>query len=146
MNKQITFDIGIKKIKDLSFSVNEEITPEKETGIQITQSVFFNKSDDTITFNLDIRFLTKEDNIEFISSKTSTTFYIPNLAQYESKDVPETYNPPDAMMITIVSLSITHARALIARNALGTKFADIYLPIFDPSKLTNDLFPRNKKE
>jgi len=146
MEKKITFDIGIKKIKDLAFSVNEEITPEKESGIQINSGLHFDKTENTIEFSLDIRFTQKQGGVEFMSSKTSTIFFVPDLAKYENPDAPNSFNPPDAMIITIVSLSLTHARALIARNADGTKFKDIYLPIFNPTDITNNLFSKQLKK
>ncbi|MCD4794679.1 MAG: hypothetical protein K8R54_15695 [Bacteroidales bacterium] len=145
MKKEITFDIGIRKIKDLAFSVNEDVEFKKETSIQINSGLQFNKSDDTIELLLNINFLTKESNIEFMNSRTSNIFYIPNLVQYENKTNPDMFNLPDAMLITIVSLSITHARALISRNAKGTKFEDIYLPIFNPADLTKNLFSKKSK-
>ncbi len=140
MKKEIIFQIGIKKIKDLAFSVDEKVTLEKETGIQIQQSLQFNKSENTIEFILNINFTNKQGNVVFMSSRTSNIFLIPNLVQYENPKNPDTFNLPDAMIMTIVSLSITHARALISQNAEGTKFSNIYLPIINPADITKNLF------
>lgn len=140
MKKQTTFQLGIKKIKDLAFSANEEVTIGKETGIEIKHNLKFNKSENTIEFIMDIDFITKKDNTIFMSSRISNIFFVPTLNKYESPQTPNTYNLPDQMLVTIVSISITHARALISRNAVGTKFADIYLPIINPTEFTHNLF------
>jgi hypothetical protein len=140
MKKETTFQIGIKKIKDLAFSVDESIDPGKEIGLKMKHSLQFNKSDSTIELVLEISFLKKSDDKIFMSSRTGNIFSIPDLDKFESEDTPQTYNIPDAMLTTIVSLSFTHSRALIARNAEGTKFSDIFLPIIDPKSLAEKFF------
>jgi len=47
------------------------------------------------------------------------------------------------MLITIVGLSISHTRALMAQKALGTKFSEVYIPIVNPTQITKDLFSKS---
>ena len=89
---------------------------------------------------MSIDFITKEDNTIFMSSRISNLFFVPTLNKYENPQTPNIYKLPDQMLVIILSISITHARALISRNAVGTKFADIYLPIINPTEFTHNLF------
>ena len=140
MKKQTTVQIGIKKIKDLAFSVNEDVEIGEKTGIQIKHNLKFSKAEKTIEFIMDIGFLTKEEGITFMSSRISNLFFVPALNKYENPKVANTFDLPNGLLVTIVSISITHARALISRNAGSTKFADIYLPIINPTEFTQNLF------
>lgn len=46
-------------------------------------------------------------------------------------------------MIMLLSLSVSHTRALLAKNASGTKFSEFYLPIINPSDLYKQLSHAN---
>jgi len=66
-------------------------------------------------------------------------FSVLELADYH-KSENETYDIPDNVMVTFLSLSVSHTRALLAKNSQGTKFAGLYIPIVNPTDLFNQLF------
>lgn len=146
MEQKKTFQIGIKQIKDLGFSVNEEINVDSDSGIQIQSNLVFNKEENTIELILSFSFFRKSDNQTFMSGRTSNLFFVPDLVNFENTNNPDTFDIPDGLIYTIISLSYSHSRALLAQNAVGTKFAHIYLPIKNPVELSQDLFKNMQKK
>lgn len=73
--------------------------------------------------------------------KTSNVFLFLELANYHKPDTNE-FNIPDNVMVTFLSLSISHSRALLSKNAMGTKFADLIIPIVNPSDILKKLFSK----
>ncbi len=141
MNNEITIQVGLKKIKDIEFSVNEEIKVKGDFGLNISQHTNFNIPDKIIELILEIDFFTK-DNQHFLHSKTSNQFHVPNIEEFKTSENPEEYNLPEPLLVTILGLSISHSRALIAKNSLGTIFSEIYLPIVNPVELAKQLFKK----
>jgi hypothetical protein len=76
--------------------------------------------------------------------KTSNVFLFSELPNFHKSDSNE-FNIPDNVLVTFLSLSISHSRALLAKNALGTKFADLYIPIVNPTEIFNQLFNKTSK-
>ena len=70
-------------------------------------------------------------------------FSVLELADFHKPDS-ETYDIPNNVMVTFLSLSVSHTRALLAKNAQGTNFAGLYIPIVNPSDLFNQLFTAAK--
>jgi hypothetical protein len=77
----------------------------------------------------------------FMKMKTSNVFLILELADFYMSETDQ-FNIPDNVLVTLLSLSISHTRALLAKNAIGTKFAELYIPIVNPSEVLKQLFSK----
>jgi hypothetical protein len=55
-------------------------------------------------------------------------------------------NLPDNLGVTMLSMAITHTRALLAKSASGTIFKNILIPIVNPSELYHSLKEQSLKE
>lgn len=141
-SKQV--NIAIKKIKDIEFFVNEQAALPLNGVLNISFNVTtqFNIEDNTVEIILNTLFTTLEKNEEVMKIKTTNLFWIKELSEFlDTKKGLITV--PDNLMITLLSLSVSHTRALLAKNALGTKFSEFYLPIVNPADLYKKLFQTN---
>lgn len=138
-------NIAIKKIKEVEFSINEEVvllpTEEINFGFELTTNI--NEDEKAVELMLTSRFDKKDNNELLLKIKTSNVFTVLELADlYDKKN--KLYHIPDHALITMLSLSISHSRALLAKNTLGTKFSEIYIPIVNPTQVFNQLFGKEK--
>jgi hypothetical protein len=133
--------IAIKKIKDIEFSVNEALSPEDlasfNFGFELTINLVLD--DNSVEMILSAIFSDKPQGDIFMKIKTSNVFSLLELADFHNPENNE-FNIPDNILVTLLSLSISHTRALLAKNAQGTKFADLYIPIVNPSEVLKQLF------
>ena len=65
-------------------------------------------------------------------------FFIANIRQFLKDGI---LNLPSDLLISIVSLSISHTRGLFAQNLAGTAFNDFMLPITNPIDAAKHFFP-----
>ena len=134
-------NITISRIKEVEYFINESIELQLGAQVNINFQVTTNiKPDDkTIEMLLTAQFAEITEGIVLLKIKTSNIFSVLELADFY-KPENETYFIPDNVMITFLSLSVSHTRSLLAKNAQGTKFADFYIPIVNPTNLFNQLF------
>jgi len=134
-------NIAIKKIKEIEFFVNEAIELEDPAlfniGFELTINVTLLHN--TIKMVLPTIFAVSNRNNVFMRIKTSNVFLFLELADFRKSESDE-FDIPDNVMVTLLSLSISHSRALLAKNSLGTKFAELYIPIVNPSEILKQLF------
>ncbi|WP_047451892.1 hypothetical protein [Alistipes sp. ZOR0009] len=135
-----TFEIGISKIKDIEFLVDESIAVSSPDAISINFEVNLNVNAELkmLDLVLTVKYLYNGEQ-NFLKIKTSNVFLVPSFDQL-GKDDNGDLLLPDGLLVTMLSLSISHTRALLAKNSLGTKFSDYYLPIVNPAELAADLF------
>jgi len=133
-------NIAIKKIKDIEFFVNEDIEVSDPNYISVSFELGTNFQIEENSIELQLTAFFKEDKQGeiFMRIKTSNVFLMIELSEFADKDS-NTFQIPNNIMTTLFSLSFSHTRALLAKNALGTKFADIYLPIINPSEMVMQL-------
>lgn len=133
-------NIGIKKIKDIEFFVNEAVTLtdpfEANINFELTTNVHLEEK--AVEMLLTASFAEKDKGELFMKIKTSNVFFILELSDFVDKEK-EAFLIPDNVMVTLFSLSVSHTRALLAKNALGTKFSEIYLPIINPAEMLKNL-------
>jgi len=134
-------NIAISRIKEVEYFINEsiELQPSAQVNINFKVTTNIKIDDKTVEMLLTAQFAEKAEGIVLLKIKTSNVFSVLELADFQ-KPENETYDIPDNVMITFLSLSISHTRALLAKNAQGTKFADLYIPIVNPTDLFNQLF------
>lgn len=140
MNKEL--HIAIKQIKELSFSINNDVDIEyvnanKSPSLDYEQELKFNDEDLSIDITLSFAFYekTKDNVITFLSIKTINSFYIHELKSFKGD---EEYNLPEILIPTILGLSISHTRALLSKNTIGSKYSNIFIPILNPTKLAEE--------
>jgi|GEM_PF-2084483 len=128
--------ISIRQIKDIDFFANQSIDlkPE-ESSILFENNINFNFKDDYIEFFLTVIYKEKQRQEEFLRYKCSTSFNVVDLGRFKSKEEGEKINFPEMALASMLGITLSHARALLAKNASGTKFAQFYLPIINPTDM-----------
>lgn len=134
-------NIAISRIKEVEYFINEsfELQPDAQVNINFQVTTNFKLDDKIVEMILTAQFAEMTEGIVLLKIKTSNVFSVLELAEFY-KPEGETYNIPDNVMVTFLSLSVSHTRALLAKNAQGTKFAGLYIPIVNPTDLFNQLF------
>ncbi len=133
--------IAISRIKEVEYFINESIDLQSGVQVNINFQVTTNISlkDKTVEMLLTAQFAEKTGGPVVLKIKTSNVFSVHELADFY-KPENETYDIPVNVMVTFLSLSVSHTRALLAKNAQGTKFGGLYIPIVNPTDLFNQLF------
>lgn len=140
---QILF--AIRRIKELSFTLNEQMfqpSPvDKEIKIEFQYNIAFNSKSNLVVFTLRTVYLYPE----FVSANNflcdihvQNIFEVPNLAAYF---INNEFILPKELIISIVSLSISHSRALFCKNIDGTIFQENIIPIINPVEISASFFP-----
>jgi len=134
-------NISIFRIKEVEYFINEsiELQPDVQVNISFQVTTNIKLDDKTVEILLTVQFSEIKKGIVLLKIKTSNVFSVLELVDF-CKPGNEAYDIPDNVMTTFLSLSISHTRALLAKNAQGTKFADMYIPIVNPTDLFNQLF------
>ena len=133
--------IAISRIKEVEYFINEsiELQPGAQVNIKFQVTTNIKHDDKTVEMLLTAQFAEITEGIVILKIKTSNVFSVLELADFH-KPESQTYDIPDNVMVTFLSLSVSHTRALLAKNAQGTKFAGLYIPIVNPTDLFNQLF------
>lgn len=143
--EQKQFQLEIKKIKEIEFFVNED-NPSLNLNavfIRFELNTIPTAKDNTVEMILTVFYSEISNDKVFMRIKTSNVFSIQDMATLHNT-VSNTVEIPDNILVTMLSLSITHTRALLAKSASGTKFAELYIPIVNPTLLLNQLFKKNQ--
>lgn len=139
--EQNQVNIRVKKIKDIGFFIDEAVTLEKPEefvfGFELTMNLKL--EDNTVEMVLTALFSDKSQGNVFMKIKTSNVFLLLELADFQNPDK-NGFNIPDNLLVTLLSISISHTRALLSKNSIGTKFAELYIPIVNPSEVFKQLF------
>ncbi|OFX31691.1 MAG: hypothetical protein A2X08_15975 [Bacteroidetes bacterium GWA2_32_17] len=140
---QKDFQIGIKKIKDTEFFIDEQVDIKdiSQVSIGFELKININSDEKTIEMVFAVIYTNNIDNKIIFKIRTSNVFLIPELLTYKKKEE-VLFDLPDNMLITLLGLSISHTRALLAKNSNGTKFSDLNLPIVNPTDIYYKLFPK----
>jgi hypothetical protein len=144
--EQTQVNIAIKKIKDIEFFINEECESANPpvSNISFELTININLNEKSVEILLSTIFVDPSQGDVLMKIKTSNVFLFSELPNFHKSDSNE-FNIPDNVLVTFLSLSISHSRALLAKNALGTKFADLYIPIVNPTEIFNQLFNKTSK-
>jgi hypothetical protein len=136
------FNLGIKKIKELEFFINEDIAlDDNKANVRFDVTVNLNPDEKVIEMILTIHFSEMKNGENIMRIKTSNVFSMLELVDLIDAEKKQ-FTIPDDIMITILSLSISHTRALHAKNILGTKFSELYVPLVNPAQLFKQLFKK----
>lgn len=143
MSTQIAYKIA--RVKDTSFSVNETLYdanyPADKIQIRINCEIRFNQEADFIMIDINPSYLYKKegDGAELIlgSINVHNAFKVKDVKDFVEND---TIYIPTNFLITLVSLSISHTRALFSKNLDGTALNGIIMPIIDPVDFCKNTF------
>jgi hypothetical protein len=139
VKKQITFELGVVRITNLGFSLNESIELPPMVDLSYGLKIGINISEELIDIVLGTIYRTKAGELPFLTSNASTTFILKDITKYSSKDNPQDVTLPDPILHTCFSVAFSHARAIQSINTSGTKFSSLVLPLINPTELFNTL-------
>lgn len=133
----------IMRVKDISFNVNENfLNPQKEPEqIKVSLNAELKTN---FEFNVIIIEIFASYHYEGLpqnhlaSITVQNVFNISNLSNY---NIDKRLKLPPNFVITLISLSISHTRALFTKNIDGTAFNGLILPIIDPAVFSKSVFP-----
>jgi hypothetical protein len=135
--------IEIKRIKELSFQIREDLLtdPSKSIKIEIGRDLSFALEPGLVSLTLRFYYhYAEQTHPLLVDIEVQNVFEIPNLERFIFNGA-ELRLPPMTIS-TIVGLSISHARALLAKELSGTVIQD-HLPfIVDPTEVAMHFFPR----
>jgi hypothetical protein len=135
-------EIHIRKIKDIYFQVNEQLYDrDAEKVIRIVLNFDYNidSREDQVSLTIRVK-MVYDDAPEEVLAETQviTIFEIPSLRSV-LKDDGSTLDRE--YLIELVSISLSHTRALLAGNLAGTPFDGVLLPVLDTEQVTDYFFP-----
>ena len=137
-----SFSIKIKRIKEFYFILNEAISErDKPVTVQFQHITRF--FGDTNLIDLTLRvYYTHDPDIPaktiLVDIHVQNVFEIDNLNQFL---VNTEFVLPQNLMIMMVGLSISHTRALVAKNISGTIYQDNIIPVADPAEVAKVFYP-----
>ena len=82
-------------------------------------------------------------NIVLVDFQVQNVFEVINLKQYF---INKEFILPQSSIAILVSLSISHARALMAKNIAGTMYQENILPVVNPMDVAKAFYPNMFKE
>lgn len=133
-------EIQISRIKQYSFTINEGIYKQNSTldvRIDTKHSIDIDKSLMDITLRILFKYPDLEDYC--IQSEISNIFFVKDLLKY-AVEGEENLAIPSKALVTMMSLSISHARALISSSVGGSLYNGIILPLVNPEEVAKQHF------
>ncbi|MCW3110124.1 MAG: hypothetical protein JWQ09_4630 [Segetibacter sp.] len=143
-SKEPTLPLGVNRIKEFSFTINEALYEEgKLIRIQFQHQTHFNEELNIVDLTLRVIYvydITKvfPDTI-LVDIHVQNIFTVPNLRQYLIKD--KGFFLPQGLIISMVSLSISHTRALLSNRVAGTIYQHNNLPLINPTEVAKSFYP-----
>jgi hypothetical protein len=132
-SNQIHF--AVKEIKELEFFVNEGVPLFDSFDYNYQVNVLHSIPAETIMIIITANYLLPQKTEHFMKGRTATTFLIRNLKNYvKTINEKEAIDLPDALLVTLFSISFSHARALLAKSSAGTKFSHMLMPLINPEQ------------
>jgi hypothetical protein len=135
---------SIKRIKDISFVINEHLfinDSQRVIKIELGHTLGFNIENNAVNFTIRLYFHYQDQPSDNILAEifVQNIFEVENLRNFLR---PEGIFLPTQILIAIVSMSISHGRALFTKNLAGTVFQEIMLPISNPVEITKHFYPK----
>lgn len=142
--------IQIKRVKALSFFVNESLarfdTPYK---LEFSHTININADLGLLFFTIRVFYYYPENEGKatdlLLDMHVQNVFLVHDFKQYLEKNDSKVGLPAD-VWINIVSLSVSHARAILAQYVAGTVLQDSIFPIMNANDIAMKFFPEIPKE
>lgn len=141
-SEQVVF--RITRVKDIAFNVNEKLyrppTEKKNTKVRIDCELSSNPNSPIIIINIIASYYYEDsvDQEQLASINVQNIFEIPEIKRFFIEG--ELMLPPN-LIITLVSISISHTRALFTKNIDGTAYNGNTLPLINPEEFAKYVFP-----
>jgi len=133
-------NISVKLIKELEFGfLNKKNIDLENITLNFSVNTLVEKEIDSFTLDTKVTFNDKNDNAELVHITVSNVFLVQNISQFETDGV---FNIPDSILVTFLSLSISHTRALLAKNTAGSVYESLYIPVVNPTEIANQIFKK----
>jgi hypothetical protein len=136
--------VGIKRIKELSFFINEPLfvpDPAKILKIELALQLTFIIELDLVTIQVRIYYHYPETPHELLTDiQVQNVFVISDLKKFQV--APVEIKLPANIITTLTGLSISHTRALLAKNISGTPLQENILAIINPEAVAKHFFPK----
>ncbi len=137
------------KIKTKGLMINESSIPLQDTPIRIdfNHDLSLLENGNILLFELEVLYYLPHDDKpdeKVLGCLVENYFDIPNLQEFRNDD--GLLMLPTSSFITIVSLSISHSRAIVATHCLGTIFEKTLIPVVDPIAITKAFIESKKEE
>lgn len=132
---------SIVEIKETEFFVDESARPDKVNfGYQVMLDLKVPAS--LVCFSIIATYVNASTNEVVLKSKSFTSFSIKDMESLSKKteNGQDALDLPDALWISLFSMTYTHARALLAKSAGPTIFKSLMLPPINPEAEFKKLF------
>ncbi len=139
-NENVSF--AIKRVKDTFFSIKEELyiaDPDKIIQIELGERIGFNAETNLVNFILRICFHYENSEEVLVDIQIENLFEVEDLQRF--RNVEGLFILPKDLLISIVGISLSHGRALLAKNLAGTRWQDNLLPVANPEQVAKHFYP-----
>lgn len=141
--KEHLSSVKVKRIKEISFSINELLLddPSKTIKIDMGQEFGFVLEDNLVGLTLRMFYHYPNDLLNILAEiNVQNIFEIENLKQFLINETE--IKLPEETITTIVGESIAHLRALLAKNLFGTALQEKLPPLVDHREVANYFYPQ----
>ena len=137
--EQVLF--AIRAVKETEYYVNESLPLDEEIDFHYNASIENKAEAEEIHFTITVNYRRKGTTEDYLRGKTISVFTVQNMKSRVSLiDGKEAVDLPDPLWVTLFSISFTHARAMLARSASGTKYGHLIMPLINPEAEFKKLF------
>jgi hypothetical protein len=139
MSEEQQIGLGISKIRELAFSIEtlDKLPEQLELGFGI--HVEFEPTANTFDLQVIAELKETETQKVLVHIKVANVFLIENMGGFYKAET-KSLNLPDDALITMLSISVTHTRALFAKNTAGTIYENHIIPIINPTDMAKEVF------
>jgi hypothetical protein len=134
--------ISVKRVKEIFFSINEQLfipDPDKIVRIELGERLGFNIEGNLVNFILRIYYHYLDAPEVLVDMQVENLFQVGNLKDYLTKE--GIILLPPGLITSIVGISLSHGRALMFKNTIGTRWEEIVLPVTNPEDVARYLYP-----
>ncbi|MEO6978427.1 MAG: hypothetical protein ABI113_08610 [Mucilaginibacter sp.] len=134
--------INVKRIKSRYFSIDEfNIANDAVFKVEFSHVLMIDSVANLIFFDLKVWYSIPQNenqNRVVLDCLVQNIFEVANIKSFKQDD--GMIKLPNEILINIVSMAITHTRAVVAINTAGTVFQDTLIPVVDPVEATMAFF------
>jgi hypothetical protein len=131
--------VVIKRIKKLSFNVNESLViPNAFFQSEIALQFGFSIESNLLDFTVDVYYHYPNNSDKLASVSVQNFYEVPKLQQFLKDGI---IKLPSVLVAILVGMSISHTRAVFTVDLAGTKLNDSIMPVVDAEDVARHFFP-----
>lgn len=143
MEAQPQLEFSIQRIQDCGFLVDEVVDTDKsDILLGYGMDFRFHVEENWMRYLIKIDFTDANTKTVFLSGTVLTIFHIKDFKSIYDKENKRVSFPKD-FSETLFGIAFSHARAIINKNAQGSRYASFIVPLINPIKVFNDLVKLN---